>query len=313
MRSGVGGGRWVGRSGLCPGGRRPATGIAGGLDAPCTRARRPRVGAWLSVHAAVLVGILGLAAAGCGSGPGGEGAGGAAEGAAGSRRGDVASETAGARQVIVLLDLSASQTPAMLAEARRFLDELVDRLSFGDRIVLLEVHRSGVRDSVRRWQDTLPRLPDPGYVSSRDRARLQGARDAARSVARVFFDSARAGKALHTDLFATLHIAAEYARDSGGRETILVLLSDMLQSARGIEMEGLRRMPPPGWLEHQREAGLLPELDGACVVVVGADATTADGAAVRDFWLDYFGAAGAHLGREDYRLLAPAVGELGCR
>lgn len=216
------------------------------------------------------------------------------------------------KQVIVLLDLSASQTPGMLEEARRFLDALVAQLSFGDRIVLLEVHQTGVRDAVRRWADTLPRLIDPGYVSTRDRARLEGTREAVRSVARAFFDSTSAGKAKHTDLLATLHIASEYARDAGDRETIVVLLSDMLQSAGGIEMERLRRMPGPGWVERQKTAGLLPELRNACIFVVGADATTREGAAVREFWLEYFGAAGARLGRENYRLLAPGAGELVC-
>ncbi|HEX7050814.1 MAG TPA: vWA domain-containing protein [Longimicrobiales bacterium] len=247
--------------------------------------------------------------AACGSGPGEDPAATPAAGAADTGAAPTAAATP--RQVIVLLDLSASQTPAMLAESRRFLDGLVERLGFGDRIVLLEVHRAGVREAARRWADTFPRLPDPGHISMRDRTRLEGARDAARSVARAFFDSASAGKALHTDLFATLHIAAEYARDGGGRRTVLVLLSDMLQSDGNIEMERLRRMPPADWITRQRAAGVLPNLRGACVVVVGADATTRAGTAVRDFWVEYFEAAGARLRRENYRLLAPGAA-VGC-
>ncbi|HEX6939173.1 MAG TPA: hypothetical protein VF158_07145 [Longimicrobiales bacterium] len=251
--------------------------------------------------AAAAVALAHVVAA-CGSGVGDEAEGGAGGRAAGART----------RQVIVLLDLSASQTPAMLQESRRFLDGLVERLWFGDRVVLLEVHRAGVRDAARRWADTLPRLMDPTHVSTRDRTRLAGARDAVRSVARAVFESARAGRAPHTDLFATLHVAAEYARDGGDRETVLVLLSDMLQSAGGIEMDGLRRMPPDGWIARQKAAGTLPDLRGACIVVVGADATSEQGVAVRDFWLEYFRAAGARLAAENYRLLAPDAGEIGC-
>lgn len=216
------------------------------------------------------------------------------------------------RQVIVLVDLSASQAPAMLGEARAFLDRLISELWFGDRLVLLEVHQAGVREAARRWVDTLPSLPDPSFVTSRDRHRLKGDLDAARSVSAIFFDPERARRARHTDLFSTLHVAAEFTRAAGGHQTVLVVLSDMLQSAGNIEMEGLRRMPPEGWIDAQRAAGLLPRLDGACVMVVGADATTPEGAAVRDFWLRYFEAAGARLRPESYRLLAPGGIEGGC-
>jgi hypothetical protein len=33
-------------------------------------------------------------------------------------------------------------------------------------------------------------------------------------------------------------------------------------------------MPSVGWVDKQKKLGLIPKLSGACVVVVGADATT---------------------------------------
>jgi hypothetical protein len=217
-----------------------------------------------------------------------------------------------ARQLIVAIDLSASQTPEMLAEARRFLDQLIDGLSFGDRIVLLEIHQQGMREKVRRWADSMPAPADPSFVSSRDRERLVGARQALRSILPSFFDESRAGKAMRTDIFTTLHVAAEYAREARGRRTTLILLSDMLQSANGVEMQGLARMPEPGWIGRQKQAGLIPDLRGVCVVVVGADPTTREGVAVRDFWRAYFEAAGARLDLDDYRVIAPEGAEIGC-
>lgn len=217
------------------------------------------------------------------------------------------------RQLIVAVDLSGSQTPRMLADEKAFLVQLVDGLSWGDQLVLLEMHQARAHEDARRWADTFPRPADPTFVSSRDRDRLAGARAGARSVADALFDPATAGKAMHTDIISTLHVAAEYARDAGGRRPTLVLLSDMLQSANGIEMEGLRRMPDERWIERQKAMGLLPRLDGVCVAVIGADPTTPAGVRVRDFWLRYFAAAGARLDVGGYRVMAPdgAVADCG--
>jgi len=70
-------------------------------------------------------------------------------------------------------------------------------------------------------------------------------------------------------------------RDAGSRETYLVVLSDMLQS-------------------------------GACVTVVGGDATSSGGVAVREFWKAYLEASGATLPEGNYRLLATDGEVVGC-
>ena len=79
----------------------------------------------------------------------------------------------------------------------------------------------------------------------------------------------------------------------------------MLQSTSAFEFEGGRRMPAEGWVSAQARQGLLPSLDGACVVVVGADPTTPHGQRVRAFWGEYFDAAGARLDPGNYRVRAP--------
>ena len=115
-----------------------------------------------------------------------------------------------------------------------------------------------------------------------------------------------------TDIVSTLHTASEYAQDANGRKTTVVLLSDMLQSANGIEMERLRRMPPAGWIAQQRVAGALPDLGGVCVAAVGADGTTKEGAAVKQFWTKYLKAAGADFRESNYRLLTTQASGIGC-
>lgn len=59
-------------------------------------------------------------------------------------------------------------------------------------------------------------------------------------------------------------------------------------------------------------SGVLPRLEGACVAVIGADATTPNGIAVREFWQQYFEAAGASLDEDNYRLIATDRGALRC-
>ena len=216
-------------------------------------------------------------------------------------------------QYIVAVDLSGSQSERRRSESRQALDGIIDRLTYGDRIVLLQVHRLRAQeDDARRWWDTVPRPRDPARPSSLDRERLEGVKQAARSVARALFATDSAGKLPTTDLFATLHVAGEFVRDAGGRRTTIVMLSDMLQSAHGIEMSRPDGTPSAEWIAAQRERGLLPRLDDACVLVVGADPTGPGGVRVREFWTRYFEAAGARLPPEHYRLIWTGAAPDGC-
>jgi hypothetical protein len=210
------------------------------------------------------------------------------------------------RQYVVVIDLSASRRPEMIEEERHFLEQMVDQLSFGEQIVLLQTQQEGLSDVPLRWHVVLPGLADPTFVSSRDKERLSGAKKGIKSALSMFFDTTGSAAIKHTDLFATLMVAGEFARDAAGRQTVLVLLSDLLQSdATGIEMQHGRRMPPPGWIESRRQLGLIPRLNGACIVAIGVDGTSLEGIKVRSFWLNYFSASGAIFRPENYRATPP--------
>ena len=198
-----------------------------------------------------------------------------------------------------------------MREARGYLEKVVDGLSYGDRLVLLEMYRTGSRDSVGKFVQDMPDPIRPGAITSYDRRELDAAKAGVKNALPIFFDPRFVGSVSTTDVLTTVHIASEYLRDAGEREKELVLLTDMLQSTPTWEFEGARRMPPNGWVAEQASAGLLPSLEGACVVVIGADPTTPNGQRVRLFWNDYFEAAGAELDAGNYRLRAP-VGEIGC-
>jgi hypothetical protein len=215
------------------------------------------------------------------------------------------------RQTIVIVDLSGSRAAHMLTEGRRYLEEVVAALDFGDRLVLIEMYQHSPVDDVRRWADSIPLPPDPAFITTRDRRMAEGVREGARAVVEKFF-TPPSGPAQHTDIFSTLQVAGEYVQSAGERATTIVLLSDMLQSANEIEMERGLRMPPPGWLDEHKATGRLPHLERSCIGVIGADASTENGKAVQQFWQQYFEAVGARLEVRNWRVLGTGVGGVNC-
>jgi len=216
-----------------------------------------------------------------------------------------------ATQYIVGIDISGSRTPSQLQEERLVIEGLIGRMGPGDRIVLIETYRSGV-DSAGQWHDSIPAQRIPGTMTGRDKRNVDQFRVVARQMASTFFDPSASGKVMSTDLFHTMHRAADYAKAANGRQTTLVLLSDMLQSTREVNMERAGGVPGDAWTTALKAGGRLPDLRNVCVFVVGADATTRTGARVRQFWQHYFEATGATYRPENYRNMVSDPGEIGC-
>ncbi len=224
---------------------------------------------------------------------------------AGAAASDRAAPRPTPRTIVAVVDFSGSQTPHSVREARTYLEKVVNSLDFGDRLVLLEMYRSGPRDSVGEFVQDMPEPLRPGVITSYDRRELDAARRGVLSALPIFFDPALVRSAPTTDLLTTLHIAAEHFQDADGRDKELLILSDMLQSTSRFEFAGARRMPPDGWIADQSRQNLLPSLEGTCIIVIGADHTTPAGQRVRGFWADYFASAGGKLAAENYRLRPP--------
>jgi hypothetical protein len=200
----------------------------------------------------------------------------------------------------------------MRDESEGFAKQVVDRLGFGDQIVLIQMQQTGLSDHPLRWARTMPQPRDASYVTDEDRKQLDGAKRGVITAIPSFFSLTGNGKAEHTDIFATMRIASEFEQNAPNLPHELILLSDMLQSAQGFEMERLAKMPPANWVTQQKATGLLPTLYGACVVVVGVDPTNAQGIAVRNFWQSYFAASGASLDLRDYRATPPSREMMTC-
>lgn len=216
------------------------------------------------------------------------------------------------RQYIMLLDLSMSRSEEMRNEGVDYLNRLSDRLHFGDRVTILQVQQTGLLDHPKHWTDVMPLPADSAYVTSRDSKQLAAEQESVRNAIKILSQLPPRDKVLHTDLITTLNLSGEYAHDFSTQRTTLILLSDMLQSSNGIEMEHLKRMPQAGWVEAQKKLGLIPKLSGACIVVVGADATTREGVKVRNFWQAYFAATGSNLSPVNYRATPPTSGSATC-
>jgi hypothetical protein len=219
---------------------------------------------------------------------------------------------AGANQYVVGIDISGSRTASQLQEEQAVVEGLMGRMTFGDRIILVETYRTGV-DSAGQWQDSIPARRFTGELRARERADLEEFRSTAPRVAATFFDAEKSKRIMSTDLFHTLWRAADYAKSADGRRTTLVLLSDMLQSTDEVNMELAGGVPSDNWIAQRKAEGRLPDLANVCVFVVGAETASRQGAKVRGFWQRYFEAAGARLPTGNYRNMVADVGEVHCQ
>jgi len=209
----------------------------------------------------------------------------------------------------VLVDRSTSRTPPEVTQDRRLLASIINQLRFGDRILIQEVHRSGRRDSAGQWMTQMPVAKNPLAPTAVDVETLRRARSAAAVAVTQVFDTVRPNL---TDLFSTMFDVQDVKQEVRLERTRIVVLSDMLQSSGGIDMERAGGIPDTSWLATQKQRGLLPDLAGACVVVIGADRSTPRGKDVFRFWENYFRRTGSHLEASNYTYLLFEGQQLGC-
>ena len=212
---------------------------------------------------------------------------------------------------IVGVDISGSRTRTELDESKKLLDGLIDRLQPGDHLTLIEVYQGG-KEPAKQWTDSIRTPRKPGELTASERRRLEDFKDIARMQTSILFDSVRAKEILSTDIFGTLSRAADYAKASRNRGTTLLLLSDMINETPDVRMTSREGIPGNSWIRHLATAKRVPQLRGVCVVVVGADVSSARGAAIRDFWNRYFQAAGTSVSPDNYRNMISDPSEVTC-
>lgn len=214
--------------------------------------------------------------------------------------------------VVFVYDRSSSIEDHQLELARQLTNDRIRKLDHGDRIAAHELLQLSLDEPPKRWSETVPQRQWQEMAMSRDstiRARfLQDAQD----YLIVFTDTTGRSEIDGTDILSTMHDVAADLRAAPNRKAVLYVFSDMLQSNRTIDMEGLRRMPPSSWISQQSSKGTLPDLAGLCVVVIGARVDNDASQRVKSFWDEYFEATGASMTDRNYTLRPVTLPEHPC-
>ncbi len=212
------------------------------------------------------------------------------------------------RQYVVVVDLSGSISAQERGSNEQLLTEFTRTLTYGDRLVVMEAHAQGRKDTRPPLVLELSETEFGGEPTEDDESTKS--QTVARFQPRIQ-EVLAAPEAGGTDLFATFHSVSDRIIQASDRTTTLVLMSDMLQCAGGLCMED-GAVPDPAYITSLQASGMLPDLRGTCVVVVGADPATPVGQRVREFWIAYFEAAGAELRRERYSYQMTSARNLAC-
>lgn len=213
---------------------------------------------------------------------------------------------------IIGVDVSDSfQTPERVEQARSLVDGVIQHMTYGDAVAIVETFRTGT-DSVGSWTDSIPRERHSGAPSRNEQHHLDQFRARARTIAGSFVHPAK--PATSTDILALVQRASDYRRAAQmhGRNTTLVVVSDMMNYSAQLKMTTASSIPTETWVESQKAQGLVPELPGVCVAVSGADVSSARGITVRTFWEHYFKATGADLTPDRYRKLMLDADQVSC-
>jgi hypothetical protein len=211
-------------------------------------------------------------------------------------------EVSGPRELtLFVFDRSTSIEDYQLELAQQLSNGRISTLRHGDRIAAFQVLQLSLAEPPRRWSQAVPVRAFDNMEVARDSITLARFLRDAKDYLKPFSQPAERDNITGTDLLSTLHDVGEEIRAHPEHAPTLYLFSDMLQSNRMIDMEGLRRMPRDGWAKTAAANGMLPDLRGLCVVVVGARVDTEASQRVKKFWVDYFEATGATLSDENYQ------------
>ena len=111
-----------------------------------------------------------------------------------------------------------------------------------------------------------------------------------------------------TNVMDGLQLAERVFGAFGGTQRVLVIFSDMIEQSRRYDFsrENLTPARISQIIQGEQSAGRIPGLQDVEVCVVGAGAAKSGGIsserflAIREFWLQYFKAAGARLPKDRY-------------
>ena len=143
--------------------------------------------------------------------------------------------------VVFMYDRSTSISDHQLELARQLTNDRIRKLDHGDRIAAHELLQLSLEEPPHRWSETIPQRQFTEQAMTRDSVtRARFLRDAQDYLV-VFTDTTGRGDIDGTDILSTLHDVSADLQAARGREATLYIFSDMLQSNRSIDMEGLQQ------------------------------------------------------------------------
>lgn len=224
----------------------------------------------------------------------------------GCRGGQAAADTTAEADVpelaVFVYDRSMSISDYQLELARDLTARRIATLHHGDRIAGVQILQRSLAEPPLRWSQEIPLREFKDRKILQDSVTLRRFQKDASDYLRSFSEPEGRESIMGTDLLSTFHDVAEELRAAPGHQATMYLFSDMLQSTPEINMEGMRRMPESGWVQAAVARGVLPDLRGLCVVVVGARVDTDPAQRIKSFWEEYFEATGAQLEDRNYML-----------
>ena len=212
--------------------------------------------------------------------------------------------------VCILFDLSGSTETLRQIYLTAF-KQILSPVSDGDTVVVGKITASSITEP-EILKETFPRFVplDPGgrptdnsYLIKRARAEAdkkttQTKEELLKALERFLF----AEKTPRTDIISSLQVAERISKRYKGHNVILVLFSDMAETATyNFYRENLTDVRIDEILKKERVEGRLPDLEGVTVFIVGCGTEgTERFFALRKFWLRYFEECKANLQKKNY-------------
>jgi len=200
--------------------------------------------------------------------------------------------------LVVVPDLSASVAAAKGMDNKTELDrnivavsQLLARTPANSRITVLAITD---RSFAQPYVLLAARLDgDAGYFQER----IQSARAELVQVWQKR-SASLASRFRATDLLGAVVVAGQLFNKQTGERNILVILSDMREETRTLNLARPLLVRPASALQKIEQAHLVADLKGVEVYVLGVDAagkSVAYWESLREFWVEYFKKAGANL------------------
>jgi hypothetical protein len=199
--------------------------------------------------------------------------------------------------LVIAVDLTASEKitdhdgQSQFEKNSKAVGELLATVTAGSKIAVIGITDNSFGQPYVLLSATIS--DDPGYFQERLASARRQLVNAWKKRSVQIEPSAK-----NTDILGCMLLAGELFRNEQGATKMLVVYSDMRNTTDGVNFETARNIDAQTTLTEFKQRGLLPDLQGVEVKVLGADASGLNKSQwnrVKQFWEAYLIAAGANI------------------